>query len=104
MFEALRERDNAGNPSSQRWQGRYPGDGSGKFDMSKGGYDLLSFDNMGMVPYSYDEETNTVIIHIGETRYRMKESIEGRLEINKHDLDDTDISVKPQYANQITIK
>ncbi|KKN04824.1 hypothetical protein LCGC14_1093470 [marine sediment metagenome] len=36
-------------------------DGRGKIDISKGGYDLISFENMGMVPGSYDEVSKQAI-------------------------------------------
>lgn len=48
-------------------------------------------------------DVKRIIIHIGETQYRISETNLKKLEVNKHDLDDTDILVKPCYANQVEI-
>ncbi len=49
-------------------------------------------------------EVANVTIHIGETRYRISETNEGELKINKHDFNDSNISVRPCYANEISVK
>jgi hypothetical protein len=49
-------------------------------------------------------EVKNLFVIIGETRYRLTETNQNELEINKHDLDDTSISISPCYANQIKIK
>ena len=50
-------------------------------------------------------EVNNVTVVIGELRYKVSESIDGGLVINKVDFEkNSAMSVLPQYANQIEIK
>ena len=49
-------------------------------------------------------ETSKVIIYIGEDRYRMTQSVDGKLNVNKISDGDSDkIRVWPCYANEIEI-
>jgi len=51
------------------------------------------------------KETKTITILIGMNKYRLSESVEGNLVINKTIIDDGDenIMVLPKYANQIEL-
>jgi len=49
-------------------------------------------------------EAKKVIIHIGQERYRLTESVDGRLTINKISEGENDsINVHPRYANEIDV-
>ena len=49
-------------------------------------------------------ETNKVIVYIGLDRYRLTESNNGKLTINKmSDGDNDNMQVYPRYANEIDI-
>ena len=49
-------------------------------------------------------EAKNIRVLIGATSYRLSETNQGTLEINKYDLYDADILVKPCYANQIEVR
>ena len=48
-------------------------------------------------------ETAYVIIHIGETKFRITEEIDGGIRINKFDFDDTSIKIQPCVSNEVII-
>jgi hypothetical protein len=49
-------------------------------------------------------QTDKIIIYIGEDRYRLTESVDGKLNINKiSDGLSDNININPRYANEIEI-
>jgi hypothetical protein len=50
-------------------------------------------------------ETNTVVVIIGNNRFTLKETIDGRLQINKISLNDENynILVAPRVGNEIEV-
>ena len=49
-------------------------------------------------------KTDKVIIYIGEDRYRLTESVDGKLTVNKmSDGLSDNINVHPRYANEIEV-
>tara|TARA_R110000868_G_scaffold76573_2_gene220097 strand:- start:29775 stop:29966 length:192 start_codon:yes stop_codon:yes gene_type:complete len=49
-------------------------------------------------------ETNRLIVFIGENRYRLTESVDGKLTMNKmSDGDSDDIRIHPRYSNEIEV-
>jgi len=48
-------------------------------------------------------EVNKVLIDIGGTRFRITESVDGKLCINKYDFDNGELSIFPRYSNEIEI-
>ena len=48
-------------------------------------------------------EVNILIVIIGNTKFRISEEF-GELIINKINFEDGNVSVRPQYTKQITIK
>jgi hypothetical protein len=44
-----------------------------------------------------------VTIEIGESRYQITETVDGKLNINKHNFYDDIMCVQPRYANEIDI-
>ena len=55
-----------------------------------------------------NKEVRQVKIFIGENSFRLTESIDGKLTINKHsysedDTENDNISVMPRYANEIEL-
>ena len=49
-------------------------------------------------------EVKKLYIEVSGTRYELTESVEGKLTINKPDLDEPPMAVFPQYGNQINVK
>ena len=48
-------------------------------------------------------EVKVLEVTIGENRYRISESIDGKLNINKPEMDAGTLAVMPRYANEIEI-
>ncbi|MDH4127134.1 MAG: hypothetical protein OEV44_00160 [Spirochaetota bacterium] len=49
-------------------------------------------------------EANKIIVYIGENRYRLTESIDGKLTVNKmSDGLNDNINIHPRYANEIEV-
>lgn len=48
-------------------------------------------------------EAAYVVIHIGETKYRITEDRDGGIRINKFDFEDSSIIIKPCVSNEVVI-
>ena len=48
-------------------------------------------------------ETAYVIIHIGDTKYRITEERGGGIRINKFDFEDSSIKIQPCVSNEVII-
>ena len=50
-----------------------------------------------------EAQSKRVEIRIGENTYLLSESVDGKLNVNKSDGDDGNISVHPRYANVVEL-
>ena len=53
---------------------------------------------------TYQKKITKIEITINDNRYHLKESVDGKLVINKPGLDEEALVVFPRYANEIEIK
>lgn len=50
-----------------------------------------------------DIEAKKVLIEVGGSKFRITESVDGKLTINKYNYDDQALAVYPRYANEIDV-
>lgn len=49
------------------------------------------------------KECNFIEVSIGSDRFKISESVDGKLNINKISLDDTEIKIFPRHSNEIEL-